>query len=359
MLDYMKKNTANKIILFSPLPPPEGGLSSWTEDYLTFAESKQFDVDLINTSLVGKNSIHHEKRDLFFEFKRILRIRKQINRVKKKNRHFDGNIVVHYNTSCSFKGLVRDYYFILKKIKKYKIVMQCHCDVSAYIKTKTHLKIFKKVAKMCKKILVLNPQSQKFVETNVPFINCCYFPNFVKFSSFSKRNNEISCVKNVAYVGHVRKEKGFEILCDCATKLPNLNFHIFGQIPDNFEKPVISNITFYGAVAKGILFENLKKMDVLLAPSFAEGFSISLLECLASGLIIVSSPAGSASIILSNTNNIVTKSYDSNGFLEALEVISSYSKEKIKLTSEKNIILAKKFDIECVLEKLFEMYNEV
>ena len=346
----------NKLVLFSPLPPPEGGIASWTLDYLEYCKKNKIPVFHINTSMVGKNLKHHEKRNFFDELKRIKNIKKQI----KNFSCYDENTIVHYNTSCSLFGMMRDYFCFFKFFKNSKIVMQCHCDVSLYLKGKMHKWIFRKIANKCRKLLVLNEQSLNFIKKIANNVDVSYFPNFIKNDSMPrlKRIKSEKCL-NVAFVGHIRKEKGFDILLECAKVYKNINFHIFGQKPKDFIEPNLDNVHFYGVLKQNELYTHLSMFDALLAPSFAEGFSMSLLECLSIGLYIITSPAGAAKTVLSNTKNIVTENYNVECFIEAFRQLISISNEEFESISASNVKLAETFDINNVLKKLFDIYNNI
>ncbi len=44
---------AVKILLISPLPPPAGGIATWTKTYLETELAKTNQVDIVNTAVIG------------------------------------------------------------------------------------------------------------------------------------------------------------------------------------------------------------------------------------------------------------------------------------------------------------------
>lgn len=349
----MNESTINKIVIFSPLPPPEGGISSWTSDYINYALNHHLNVKVINSNLVGKSIAHHEKRFFVSEIKRIIHIKRQI----KSNRPYTNNTVIHFNTSCSILGMFRDYFLFFSFFKKCKIVLNCHCDISIYLKSKKHLWIFKKIAKKSSLILLLNERSVRFLENHNIIIPHRYFPNCIDNAKIPHRTKLYNGINDIAFVGHVRKSKGFEIVVECAKKFSEKTFHIFGQIPEDFKNPNLKNLIFYEAIPKNELFKKLTKCDALLMPSLAEGFSISLIECVSIGLFIISSPAGAAPQVLKNTSNIVTSGYMVDDFIKAIEKASTYSNDFLKHVSEQNIELGSKYDTTIIFKNLFDLYE--
>ena len=49
----MKRNDL-KILLVSPLPPPAGGIASWTQQYIGWSEINNLNVEIVNTAVIGK-----------------------------------------------------------------------------------------------------------------------------------------------------------------------------------------------------------------------------------------------------------------------------------------------------------------
>ena len=74
------ENKSNKILLVSPVPPPIGGIASWTVDYIEKMSDLQQPVCVVNSSVVGKRIDNALKVSIFDEIKRLLNIRNEIKR---------------------------------------------------------------------------------------------------------------------------------------------------------------------------------------------------------------------------------------------------------------------------------------
>ena len=46
-----------KVLLVSPLPPPNGGMATWTEQYLKDSENIN-EVYTVNTAFIGERALH-------------------------------------------------------------------------------------------------------------------------------------------------------------------------------------------------------------------------------------------------------------------------------------------------------------
>ncbi len=45
-----------KVLLISPLPPPVGGIGTWTEKYLSNCPRFNIEADIVNTAAIGKRA---------------------------------------------------------------------------------------------------------------------------------------------------------------------------------------------------------------------------------------------------------------------------------------------------------------
>lgn len=93
-----------RVLLLSPLPPPAGGIATWTKLYINSILAKKNKVDLINTAIIGKRIEFLNKKIYFAEILRLYNIFKQFIKLIKCTSYN----VIHINTSCSQMGMVRD-----------------------------------------------------------------------------------------------------------------------------------------------------------------------------------------------------------------------------------------------------------
>lgn len=342
-----------KILLISPLAPPNGGIATWTEKYIDFFNArKNYEIDLINS---GKGSCTNNLKN---EFSRFFRILNEV-RIFNKNKYYD---IVHYNTSCSKMGIIRDYVIVkLLSKKRNKIILQCHCNVEDQMgQGKIQIKLLKKMCEKCKVVLVLNDFSKKYLQ-NLG-ITSFYFPNFIDEEFILKTNKEIKKDLNrIIYIGHVAKIKGVEILFSLAESRPDLIFEIVGKIDDEYKdivKQLPKNIMLLGDVDRNMVKNYLDKADVFLLPSISEGFSMSLLEAMARGLPIIATNVGDNSNMLEeNKGGVIIKERNVEEFRNAIKYLEQ--KDRREVCSKFNIIKSKQYSREIVLRNLIKIYEEI
>ena len=152
-----------RVLLISPLPPPAGGIASWTKQYLEWAERNNIDVDIINTSIIGKRCIQvNSKRNFLDEIKRTIKIVMDLKKRISKT-PLD---VVHLNSSCAHYGIIRDY-LCARIVNKRGIllILHYHCNIEDQIKNRRiQKKFFQKLSRIADVNLVLNKSSQQYLD---------------------------------------------------------------------------------------------------------------------------------------------------------------------------------------------------
>jgi len=140
---------------------------------------------------------------------------------------------------------------------------------------------------------------------------------------------------NIAIIGSVQKRKGQHLIVEIAKSLPDVCFHVVGNIGDklyyknilqNLKKGNVNNVKFYGFRRDYLNF--IKSSDVILQLSEEEGVSRVLREAMALGKPIVS-------FALDGTKDLLENNKDS--FLIEYGDIKAVKKSIIELKNDKNL----------------------
>lgn len=338
-----------KVLLISPLPSPTGGIATWTKLFINSDQANKNVVDVVNTAIIGKRTKSYKKKYLIEECKRTISIYLE-TKIKLEN-NYD---IVHINSSCSTWGMIRDYMCIKKaKKSKSKVVVHFHCDTSYMVKGKFSSFIFRGICNNVDRIFCLNQSSEQHIKriSNKTGIK---IPNFIDLKNIDFTQNEVSDrIKNIIFVGHIIKSKGCMDIISIAKKMPNINFKLVGKESEEFQSiPKPQNIQYCGEVSKEEVINQMLSADLLLFPTYTEGFPNVILEAMVSGLPVISTPVGAIPEIIENKGGKIIEVGNIEGFIKAIEDLqepttrekmSAWNKEKVKRTYALDLVMKQIF----------------
>ena len=345
-----------KPLLISPLPPPSGGDSTWSERYLQYCNKKKIEIKHVNTALIGKRSENaSDSFSLFDEIKRTFRIWKMIKKsIKSKNVN-----IAHLNTNCSPKGLIRDYWssHILRK-KHIPYIVHCRCNVQDQIKkSKIGLFFFRKMCSKSSRVLVQNSFSLDYLKT-LGINQVILMPNHIESSYISENHSIRNKIEKIAFIGHIKKTKGVSEIVEVAKIKKGIDFYLVGPITEQELLHNANNIHFLGEKSLNEVKGMLDDSDVLLFPTYTEGFSNSLLEAMSRGLPSITTNVGANKDMIEDEGGIVLSENSVEDIIKALEIMddnkvrqkmSIWCIEKVKRT----------YAIKIVFSKICSLYREV
>lgn len=332
-----------KVLLLSPLPPPSGGIATWTKRMLTSDLPKGWKVEHIDTKLIGKREVfNNTKLDIFTEIKRSFKIIKNLI-IELKDRDIK---IVHTNIPCSTPGMCREILNgIIVKLYKRKFIVHCRCTIPNMVSSKSSIIIFKMLLKLSDGMIVLNIKSKKFVDRYSK--NKSYLiPNFVSSNLLnrSKKYKVRERVSRVIYVGGVIPSKGCNVIFEASKYLPDIKFVLVGKYPESIDIDNIpKNIELLGEQDLERVESELYKSDIFIFPSFfrGEGFSNALAEAMGKGLPCIVSDWAANKDMIENKGGIVIPIKDEKELYNAIKKLDSYElREKM---SEWNINKVKKY----------------
>ena len=146
------------------------------------------------------------------------------------------------------------------------------------------------------------------------------------------------------FIGRAEKRKGIKELNTAIRflieKKSAFTFEFIGPIA-TYDKIQDSRITYHGEVRSFEKIQHLlRQNDVLVCPSYSEGFPNAILEAMACGLAIVATNVGAVSKLVNNNNGWLIKPFEQKELTDALQQVIAFknidSKKQASLDLIKN-----------------------
>ena len=122
------------------------------------------------------------------------------------------------------------------------------------------------------------------------------------------------------FVGHLRQRKGLSYLFDAMGGLDRVaSLTLIGPKPVDCAilSEALGRHRWLGAVPYGRVLEEMRRHDVLVLPSLIEGFALVILEAMAQGLPVITTPnSGAATVIENGADGYIVPIRDSEAIVD-------------------------------------------
>lgn len=151
-----------------------------------------------------------------------------------------------------------------------------------------------------------------------------WFPNVRKAAPQRKAPSQFS--RKLVYMSHISNEKGVGCLLEAFGRLPeDYSLDFYGAIKEdcyeNFDWQA-HRVNYKGEVSAAEVLRRLPEYDLLLLPSYREGYPGIIIEALSVGLPVVSTNVGGIPEIIENRQNgILVEPSDVEGLVKAIRSV--------------------------------------
>lgn len=296
-----------KVLLVAPLPPPIGGIASWTLNVTAYhksLESKDINLTLCDSSSKGRRitSRSHLVRiyvGIINSFKIYQRVK---NYIKNKPD------VIHLVSSASF-SLLKDL-LIIKLAKRNSIPVITHWRFGRIPQLAEHnnweFKLLRRVIQKSSRSIVIDLTSYSTL-IKKGFTNVIQMPNPIAADVGHQTKALVDNYKkrptgDILFVGHVVTGKGvFELVEACTPNQMVNRLTLIGPYEEHTKDTLLaiakernngSWLSFLGALDKPEVLEKMREHSIIALPSYTEGFPNVVLEGMAMGTAIIGTYVG-------------------------------------------------------------------
>lgn len=338
--------TKTKVLLCSPLGEKgAGGIARWTQRILEYYKSlDNKSVDLVqfypdSGSVVGNTPLY---KRVFIGIKSYSVMLFELYH-RLKNDTFD---VVHLCSSASI-GLIRDY-LVIKIAHKFRSKIVVHFRFGRipelYEKRNLEYKLIKAVITNADSVLVIDEASYNTLiragHTNVSKLANPLSPRVM---SIIDNNKSIERIANkIVFAGHVVNSKGIRELIAACSNIDNIKLYIYGRINDDMRNALTHTtgtknrewLEIMGERDGDEVIRAMLSAGIFVLPTYTEGFPNVIIESMACGCPIITTPVGAIPEMLDingdNNCGICVPVRDTAKLQDAIEKMlknSSYARE--------------------------------
>lgn len=284
--------------------------------------------------------------------------------------------VIEINTSFIKKSFIRDFIYLELSVlfapKAHKVIFIHGWDSEFHNNlTNKHHSYLGKFKKHADNIIVLaNEFKQQLVSSGFSKKKIHVLTTGIEYKDFQKVPKVKIKNPQILFLSRIEKDKGiYEFIHSIPTlvqKYPDIHFHVAGignELENVLQNEIVNTfphkITFHGYLKGKQKIMLLKSVDIYVFPSsHGEGFPISILEAMASGLpLIYTSSGGLSEKLLDGLNGIEIPHKNSDAIIVAiLELLGNPSKMS-KMGVENERIIKESYDIGSIFKKLEKIYG--
>ncbi len=299
-----------RILLVTPLPPPAGGIASWSAGVLGELKTRpSVKISLVDTSVRWRST--NDKRlharflgglaqSLFDTYKVFRAIR-----ASKPN-------VLHLCTSGSLAAFKDFFIVMITQAYNIKCIIHYHFGRLPTVVERGGWEwyLIRWAMRHVDTVLVLDKESAEAIRNCLPNVRVELIPNPIDVRLVAVEEYSQTLIKTansdnrIIFVGHVIPTKGIrELVLACLYLSTNrkLELKLVGQIEDDFRKELCEIaraqddgrwLKFAGQVNRGDAIASISTADIFVLPSYTEGFPNVILEAMVLGKPIVATRVG-------------------------------------------------------------------
>jgi len=221
-------------------------------------------------------------------------------------------------------------------------------------------------------ISISRRMTKELVNLGIPKNKIIYLPNSIDTNFFKPGKHKEENL--LLYVGRITEFKGLHVLIDALRHLKesvrlviigppgwNTNYHrnLLNLIETETKKGR-HEIKCLGAMEQHEIAEWYQKASLLILPSFAEGFPVTIIEALSCETPVIATPVGGVPEIIKNhETGILVPPGDSIRLAEAIGYLLENEDVRLKMACEGRILVKERYSLETTCKRLCSIYKQL
>ena len=361
-----------RILLVTPLPPPMGGIARWAQSVMESELASAFDIQAVNTSPPDVESVSGESR---FKARRAWASMVTLLRMSGKLVRWRPHIV-HINTSY-YWAMLRDGLMVrLANRFRARTVLHLHGgDFDRFFRSchPLYRRFVRRTLLKADRVIAITSETQNFLRAEMDEERVVHLPNFVRTDQFEQPSKDADTRESrnpadpveVLFVGWMIEAKGVIEILNAALKLPGARFTLAGPSDPDFEsrigdlvKTLGDRISLTGSLPPDEITRLYARSDVFVLPSHREGFPMVIVEAMAAGLPVISTPVGAIpEVVRDGIDGFLVPVGDTAALEDRLNSLVSNATLRIQMGESGRARVHALYAIEHVIQQLSDLYR--
>ena len=281
--------------------------------------------------------------------------------------------LVHIHTASRGSFLRKSIVMMLSKAAGKKTVVHIHgAEFKQFYEQAPLLlrKIIRKLLGSCDTIIALSEQWKKDLSriSGNPRIRVIYNPTVMQAPFFANENMPQNTKVNFLFMGRLGQRKGVYDIIESARQIraENVKINLYGDGEIENVKTMIRAcgvediVHVCGWIDGSEKDQAFRDANVLILPSYNEGFPISVLEAMAYGIPVVATDVGGiAECVEDGVNGYLIKPGDCDKLAGRIDRLAASSGLRARMGKSGHEKASRKFALPVIVNQLEELYDEL
>jgi len=361
--------TPPRILITSPLPPPQGGIATWTKEVMASSLQDAFSLRVVNTA--PRSNVDQKSR---FRWDRVFQsammggdLLGKLTLARPK--------LIHSCTSYSW-AIARDLPFALSgKPLGAKSVLHMHGGNAHLWLHSLSPRVQKTTLASMRRldaIVTITGETTRGLKEDFGLKNTVCLPNFTdarRFDPLPPRRKDAHPVKGI-FVGWLIPTKGTYELVEALRQVEGITVEMYGHATSKEEKArlqkaiddagIADRLKIMGAIPHHEMPARLMAADLFILPTHREGFPLSVLEAMAAGLpSIVSGVGAIPDMVRDGEDGFVVPPQDTVTLAHALRALVENGDTRLQMGHSAAKRLRTEFDMPVVTKQIGDLWREL
>ncbi|MDD4822770.1 MAG: glycosyltransferase family 4 protein [Bacteroidales bacterium] len=279
---------------------------------------------------------------------------------------------VHQNLPFNAKGILREYIINLISVWCGRpVLLHIHGGEGLVngISSRFLNRLVNKMFRRSSQVLVLSALEQKVIQKSYPTVHVSFLSNAIDTDYYLRKEPRSNVLPGILFLGRIENNKGLNEIIQAIRevyKQHRFTFSLCGEGPErermvNECREIMgTDFQYEGVVCGEKKLQIMHRSSIFVLPSYYEGLPMSLLECMASGLVPVVTEVGSMKeVVKSGENGLHVKTHDAKDLAEKLGFLISHPEVLDSMAENAVYSVRKNFGIKDYMKRLGAIYDSL